>query len=59
MKGLQMNASSEPMAGAVGMTTAYGINPQASLMHPFDKELSETLTVCHGVTAVIFDYREE
>ena len=30
------------------MRVAYGINPQGGGMNPFDEELGETLTICHG-----------
>ncbi len=30
-----------------GQSVAYGINAQASLMHPCTREVSQTLTVCH------------
>ena len=30
------------------MRVAYGINPQGGGMNPFDEELGETITICHG-----------
>lgn len=39
------------------MATAYGINPQSSLMYPCSKELGQTLTVCHGAAVVVIGKR--
>lgn len=39
------------------MATAYGINPQSSLMYPCSEELGQMLTVCHGAAVVVIGKR--